>query len=40
MSEKDELSFIKGSVATRPIIGLSDKIYLAHVLDAIGTGAL
>jgi hypothetical protein len=36
MSEEDEASYIRGSVATHPVAGLSDKLYLIHVLASIG----
>lgn len=37
ISEEDENSFVKGAVASHNVCGLADKLYLAHVLEAIGT---
>jgi len=34
--EEEEASFVRGMVATHPTVGISDKIYLQHVLASIG----
>ena len=36
MSDEEEASFVRGSVATHPTVGISDRIYLQHVLASIG----
>ena len=36
MTAESEASFVRGCIATHPTVGLSDLIYLQHVLDSIG----
>jgi hypothetical protein len=36
ISEEEEASFVKGSVASHNVYGLADRLYLAHVMEAIG----
>jgi hypothetical protein len=36
MTDEEEASYIKGAVSSHNVYGLADKIYLAHVLEAIG----
>jgi len=36
MTDEEEHSFIRSSVATHPTEGLSDRIYLQYVLASIG----
>ena len=36
MTDEEERSFVLGCIATHPVDGLSDSIYLQHVLASIG----
>jgi hypothetical protein len=36
MTDEEEASFVRGSVATHPTVGMSDRIYLQYILASIG----
>jgi hypothetical protein len=36
MTAESEASFVRGCIATHPVDGLSDRIYLQYVLASIG----